>query len=147
MQLNGDRMSFKNQGFTLIELVIFIIVLGIVSAILLVTIVFALKATPIEHNQNVTTNTANMCLSYILGQRYLNGFNFNGQSCPGSADSNLLPDFCKTLTPGGFTTTVNISCATVSGFGGAQAFKLVRVVTAAGNQAANTTLNLLIADY
>ena len=139
-------MLSRNQGFTLIELVIFIVVLGIVGAVILNTTLFALKYSPLEHNQTVATATATKCMELFLGQRYLNGFTFNNQNCPGGSDDNTLPSFCSTLSPSGFTTTVTISCTTVPNFTGTQAFKQIKVATT-DSKAAKTVLNLLFANY
>ena len=135
----------KNKGFTLIELIIFIIVLAIIISILRTAITFALKYAPITHNQTVATASADACMGYLLGQRNLIGYNFNSQACPGGGDYTTVPTFCSNLNPTGFTTTIKISCATVSGFTGTQAFKKIDVTTTSGST--QTVLKQLIADY
>ena len=135
----------KSKGFTLIELLIFVIILAIIISILRTAISFALKYAPVTHNQTVATAAADGCMGYLLGQRNLNGYNFNSQTCPGATDYTTVPSFCTNITPSNFTTTIKISCATVSGFTGTQAFKKIEVTTASGST--KTILTQLIADY
>lgn len=138
----------KNYGYTLIELIIFIIILAIVSATIMSGTVLALKFAPIANKQTITAEAASGCLEYILGQRDLFGFNFNNQYCPGSSDKTITPSFCtSSTTPTNFVTTVTISCATVPNIAGEQKFKIVKVKSADARTAASTTLKALIADY
>lgn len=137
----------KNQGYTLVELIIFIVILGIVSSTILVGAVFAIKYSPITNRQTLATAAASGCLDYLLGQRDLNGFNFNGQSCPGGATTTIVPAFCANIHPSGFSVSVNISCASIAGAPGPQEYKMIKVSNLDSKTQAGTELNLLIANY
>jgi type II secretory pathway pseudopilin PulG len=137
----------KNQGYTLVELIIFIVILAIVSSTILIGAVFAIKRSPITHRQTIATAAASGCLDYLLGQRELKGFNFNGQSCPGGGTTTIVPTFCSNIHPSGFTVAVNISCANVAGTSGSQEYKLIRVSNLDSKTQAGIELNLLIANY
>lgn len=138
----------KNHGYTLIELVTFITILGLVSAMILSGTVLSLRYSPIANKQLISTQAASGCLEYILGQRDLNGFDYNSQNCPGSPEETITPSFCTNLTtPNNFTITVKISCTTIPNISGAQKFKMIEVKSSDTHTTASTTLKALIADY
>ena len=135
----------KNKGFSLVELIIFVIILSIVSATILVTVSFALRYIPISHNQTVTPITASKCMDYLLGQRYLKDFNFDGHTTCNTGDEySITQSFCDTPNMG---TTIKVKCTAINGV---QAFKLITVTTNTAGRSTSagaTILNLLIADY
>jgi len=134
----------KNRGFSLIELIVFIVVLSIASATIAITAVFSLRNTPIQHNQSIAINTADKCMEYYLGQRYLKGFNFNALTCPGSPEDTPSSTFCNNLTPSGFTTSITIECASVPSM--EEKVKLIQVETV-GSVSGAALLKMLITEY
>ena len=136
----------KHKGFTLVELVIFVVILAIVSSTLMFTTSVMLRYTPIEHNLTEASAISTKCAEYLLGQRYINDFEFNGQSCPGGAVYNATPSFCNTPASD-FLTSVKIECTTVNG---SSAYKLITVDTSlveTSRGAGGSILKLLISDY
>lgn len=134
----------KNQGVTLIEVIVFVVALGIVGATIATTIASALRHIPSTHNQTMATAAATACAEFLLWQRYLNGFNFNSQTCQGGIYDTQTWQFCSDHTPAGFTTSVKISCTTVAIPNFTVTGKLIKVTTTGPRTA---VLNLLVADY
>jgi prepilin-type N-terminal cleavage/methylation domain-containing protein len=138
----------KNKGFTLIELIIFVIVLGIVSVTILNTMAVALRGTPIAHNQTIATTTATKCMDYFLGQYYLKGY--DDPSLSTSPGTPVQQTFCPVPNPpnpNSFSTSVKITNAQI---GGVSAYKLITVTTNKTGQTSGpetATLKLLIAKY
>jgi type II secretory pathway pseudopilin PulG len=97
----------KNAGFTLIELVMFIIVTGILAAALLLALSMGLVKTPNQQQAIIATNTARQCMEWIVGQRRLNGY--STYTCGAST----TPSFCT--APSGYTVSASFACTTISG--------------------------------
>ncbi len=123
----------KTSGFTLIEIILFIIITSLLaSAILLVFGTSLLK--PPNLLANTTANqTAKMCIEWFLGQRQLNGY--STITCP----STTVPTFCT--APSGYTVAVNITCTTINSDANYQTI----TVTVSGK--GDASLTTLIANY
>ncbi|MCK4870658.1 MAG: type II secretion system protein [Gammaproteobacteria bacterium] len=130
----------KHKGFTLIELIVFIVVMALLAGSILIGYLTILKYVPKVGQQMAATQTAVSCMEWYLGQRYTKGFNFNGQSCPGGADTNV-PAYCSNLLKSGYTLSTNINCTTIDSDPN---YKLI-TVTVGGS--ADAKLSLLVADY
>lgn len=127
------RMKNKNShsalGFTLIEILVFIMVSGLLMSTILLGATTALRAAPDVHENVVALQTARGCMAWMLGQVRLLGY--STYSCPSSA----TPSFCS--APSGYSVGVSVACATwnsdayktitvtVSGRGNAQLFAQV----------------------
>ena len=92
----------KQNGFTLIEVVIFIIVTSLFATTILATFRIVLLKTPITHQQKIATETARQCMEWFIGQRRLLGY--STLTCP----STPSPSFCT--APTGYTIANNITC-------------------------------------
>lgn len=125
----------KNQirGFTLIELIIFIIVSSILATSILLVFAKALQQNPTSRQLLVAVNTAETCMEWFIGQRKINGY--SNLSCPNST----VPSFCT--APTGYSITTNISCTTI---GSDTNYKTI-VVTVSG--LGDATLTSLISLY
>jgi len=123
----------KAQGYTLIELVIFIIITSLlVSAVLLSISISSLK-TPTTHTKVIATQTAQECMEWLLGQRRINGF--NNLACP----NTTTPSFCS--VPTGYNISTNISCTTIAGDSN------YKTITVTVSGLGDATLTTLIGNY
>jgi type II secretory pathway pseudopilin PulG len=112
----------KTHGFTLVEVLVFIVVSGILMSTILLGITAALRAAPHVHENVVALQTARRCMEWMLGQVRIAGY--SALSCPNSA----TPSFCS--APSGYSVGVNVSCTTWNG----DAYKTITVtVGGAGN--------------
>ena len=97
----------KQRGFTLVEIVTFIVVTGILASAVLTSLVYALKNTPTLHDNMVATRTAEQCMEWFIGQRRLNGYS-------SVSTGTSVPSFCT--APTGYNApTVDVSALTISG--------------------------------
>ncbi|EKE01538.1 MAG: hypothetical protein ACD_21C00107G0016 [uncultured bacterium] len=125
----------KNQGFTLMELVIFIVIMGILAASILTSFNTVLRGTGRTNYQTSATGYAVKCLEWFLGQRSLVGF--NNISC-----NTTVPNFCT--VPSGYTITTNVSCAE-SYYGDTGNYKTITATVSGDLGGAN--LSTIIANY
>src|SRR5437773_888526 len=121
------------QGFTLIEVILFIVILGVLASTILLASISALKNTPALHQGLIANQLANQCMEWFKGQRQLNGF--SSLTCP----STPSPALCSTLT--GFTVTSSISCTAINGDSN------YKTITVTVSGLGNATLSTLIAGY
>ncbi len=94
----------KQSGFTLIELVVFIVVSGLLMGTILLGVNAALNKTPQVHEQWVAINTASGCMETLLEQRRLSGYSVF--SCPST------PSTSACVLPSGYTLSASVSCTT-----------------------------------
>lgn len=94
----------KTQGFTLIEILVFIIVTSLLMTTILLGGITALRNTPTVHYQWIAMQLAQGCMEWFLEQRRLNGY--SSLSCPSTPSTSICPGWS------GFTMTSNISCTT-----------------------------------
>lgn len=94
----------KHKGFTLIEVLAFIIVSGLLMSVLLLGSVSALRSSPSVHYQWVAMQIGRQCMEWFLEQRRLNGY--STFSCPSS------PTASACAAPSGFSINTSISCTT-----------------------------------
>lgn len=126
-------MKIHQTGFTLIEIILFIIITGILASSILLAFTTGLQKSPKIHQQMVATFAAEKCMDWFLGQRFFNGY--AALSCP----STTVPSFCS--VPSGYSISVNISCVSISGDANYQSIQVA--ISGAGN----ATLTSLIGDY
>lgn len=125
----------KQAGFTFIELIVFIIVIGITIPSIVMMLSTVLKNTQRLQYQAPATEAASQCLEWFLNTRYKQGY--AAIACP----SSTVPDFCT--VPDGYTIAVNISCQTKYGEVDAN-YKQINVTVGGLGDATN---GLLIANY
>ena len=95
----------KSNGFTLIELIIFIIVIGIASTTMLSAIDIILKTQHTTQENGTAVQVASRCLEWYWGHNQMKGY--SSITCP----STTKPSFCS--APSGFTTAVSVTCTTL----------------------------------
>tara|TARA_R110000868_G_scaffold290766_5_gene550932 strand:- start:204 stop:590 length:387 start_codon:yes stop_codon:yes gene_type:complete len=91
-------------GFTLIEVLVFIVVTSLVMSTLLLGAMTALRSAPTTHQQWVAMQTAQQCMEWFLDQRRLLGY--SALTCP----STPSPTACT--APTGLSVSTSISCTT-----------------------------------
>jgi type II secretory pathway pseudopilin PulG len=131
-------MIKSQRGFTLIELVIFIVGTSILVGTLMMTFQMALRNTPPVHYALIATQLADQCMEGFIGERRLLGYNAPGLACSGSP---TLPTVCTTLT--GYSVSATITCAPT--LAGDTITSKTVTVTVSGLGSA--TLYTLLADY
>lgn len=97
MRLNVQKNS---HGFTLIEVVVTIIALGIIGATILLPIASSLRNSPVIDQNTVAMQLAEARIELILAQKHIQGFSGYSDPCPG-------PAVCT--APSGYTVTANIA--------------------------------------
>lgn len=101
----------QHAGFTLIELVIFIVITGILTSSIFVAANNALINMSKALYSDVASQTARQCMEYYIGQRRLNGYSaLNGASCTSPL---TLPSICS--APSGYTVVANCVNNPISG--------------------------------
>lgn len=125
----------RQQGYSLIELIIFIIILGLIAGTLLVSMNQSLQKSPVISRVATALDLAQQRMDVILGQKQLVGFTSFSDVCLTSA---ALP-FCVS------DPDYVISSAVSVGFG----INTVdyKVVTVDVSGAASVTLTGLITNY
>lgn len=97
----------KNQtGFTLIELIIFIVILGLLINSIVLTLRAVLINTPTLNQQMIAMQTARQCMEWFIGQRRINGA--SSLICPSTPSGTLC------TAPSGYTISTSITCTTLS---------------------------------
>ena len=94
----------NSQGYTLIEIIIVIVILGIIGATLLSVFNVSLMGTPTLDNSRVAVELAKSRMDLILGQAHLVGFDSYNDPCV------TTPALPVCTTPAGFTVSSNIVC-------------------------------------
>lgn len=120
------------QGFTLIELIMFVVVTSILAATILVGFSNSLVKTPTLMQNMLAGQTARQCLEWFMGQRRTNGYT-------SFACNTTVPSFCT--APTGYTVSVNVACTTINSDAN---YKTI-TVTVSGN--GNAQLSTLVANY
>lgn len=93
------------QGFTLIEMVVFIVVIAILGTTIMIAFVNALQGVPSLSNNIIANKTAEQCMEWYIGQRRLNGYT-------SIATGTTVPTYCTALP--GYTVAVNVASTTIN---------------------------------
>lgn len=112
------------KGFTLVELAIFIVVVGLIAAAILLAMSVSLQKSPTINRETTALALAQLRMELILGQRRINGFGFT-DPCSGAG----APAVCTPLT--GYTVTSSITTPSSVPGDVAAGYKLI-TVTASG---------------
>lgn len=129
------RHSRGQQGFSLVEAIVYIVVMGVLLAALVVAFASPLRQSPIAGQIDLATELAQQRMELIVAQRRAVGFaGFTDPCVPGPGPAQCTP-------PGGYTVT----SAIVTGWGGDPANYKVVTVTVAGTGA--TSMSALMANY
>jgi len=121
------------QGFTFIEVIIFIMVTSLLGSVILLASTTMLQKAPIVQKNAIALQSAQQCMEWFVGQRSLNGY--SGVSCP----STSVPSFCT--APSGYTVSVNVSCTTINSDAN------YKTVTITVSGVGDAVLSTLLANY
>jgi type II secretory pathway pseudopilin PulG len=121
------------KGFTLIEVLAFIIITSLMMTTMLIGGNNALLNAPTTHQQWLATQTARSCMEWFLDQRRLNGY--ASLTCPSN------PTVTACTAPAGLTVSTAITCTSWNGDAN---YKKI-TVTVAGQ--ANSTISVLLGLY
>lgn len=121
----------KLSGFSLIELIVFIVITGLAVAAMMTTFQVVLQKSPNANNQNTAVELAQGRMDLILGQEKQMGFSSFSDPCTGGSP----PSYC-TLSS---AYTVSSNIAVLSGNSN---FKTITVTV---RNASNTLLATLTA--
>jgi Tfp pilus assembly protein PilE len=137
--INNYKRSaiLHDQGFSIIELIIFIVIMGIVGISVLASFNAVLKGTSVPRQQTVAWQVASRCIEWYLEQRYVNSFTTAALTCP----STTVPTFCT--VPSGYSISTSVSCTQLYGETGANYKTITVSVTGLGS----ASLSLLVALY
>ena len=124
--------SRQGDGFSLIEVIVFIVILGVLAAGLVVAFSSPLRNSPEAGRLDLAAELAQQRMELILAQRRATGFAGFTDPCPG-------PAICT--PPTGYTVTSSI----VSGYGGDPTNYKVVTVSVSGTSAITATA--LVANY
>lgn len=134
----SDRIHFKYQsGLTLLEMVLFIVVLGVAGVALLATLSAPLTGAGKQTEAVTAAQVAQARMEVILGHKRKNGFPADGLCTP---DPDPCPGLNACTTPADWT--VQTSCEAWSGNGDTTSYQ-VFVVTANGPESSYTMRTLV----
>lgn len=121
------------RGFTLIEVLIFIIVSSLLMGVVFLGISSSLRSIPQTQQRWVALQAAKGCIEWFVEQRRLNGY--ASISCP----STLSTTSC--VAPSGYSISANAACTT---WNGDSNFKTISVSVTG---LAAVSLSVQIGDY
>ncbi len=121
------------SGFTLIEILVFIVVSSLLMTTILLSATTALKSMSAVQQQWVAIQTSRKCMEWYLDQRRLNAY--STLTCPST------PSASACSAPSGYSVSTSISCTT---WNSDTNYKTITVsVTGLGS----STLTAQIGDY
>lgn len=133
-------MMNKQKGISLIELIIFIVVLGILGTGILIAFVVSLEKTPNINRISRATELAQERMEIIFGQKKLNGFTSMTDICDPDPSSVAI---CSTLP-----SEYEIETPTIQAWNSTTFFKEITINV---NWTADTdrlsSLQAIVADY
>ncbi|MDR3492174.1 MAG: type II secretion system protein [Gammaproteobacteria bacterium] len=134
-------MMNKLHGFTLVELLMFIVITSILASTILLTSQIALQEIPSTHSNLLGRNIAMACIEGFVAERRTLGFSDAKLAAAAPVAVVNMPVTCTTGTPAGFTVSANITAATLNADTN---FKTIQVVVSGLSSASISTI---IADY
>ena len=94
----------STHGFTLIEILVFLVVSSLLMSVMLLGATTALNKRPSVHNEWVALRTAQSCMEWYLDQTRLNGY--TALTCPSSPTASVCSG------PTGYNISTSVSCTT-----------------------------------
>jgi Tfp pilus assembly protein PilE len=132
-------MKKQLQGFTLIEMIIFIIITSILMKGILLATSIAMKGTPFAHQNLISQNLAQQCMEGFIGERRQLGYNHAKLVAASPVTGGNMPSTCT--SGNGFTVSASIVATTLNTD---SAYKTIQVSITGSDI---MTLNTIIADY
>jgi prepilin-type N-terminal cleavage/methylation domain-containing protein len=125
-------MNIEQKGFTLIELVMFIVITSILAGAVLLGFVNTMNNTPAVLQNTIASQTAKQCMEWFVGQRRVNGYS-------SIACNSTVPAYCT--APTGYTIATSCSTTTIN------SDSTYETITVTVSGAGNAALNFLIGKY
>jgi type II secretory pathway pseudopilin PulG len=125
----------KQGGFTLIELIIFIIITSILGTTILLAFVYALNTSPTTSRNAIADLAAQQCAEWFMGQRQLNGYSSISCTNPNT------PSYCSSNMPAGYTISTSCTATTISSDSNYETLSII----VSGN--GNAALTLVLGNY
>lgn len=122
----------KIYGFSLVEMVLFIVVVGLAMGTLLLPLLNTLKRTSTHYYQMTAVQLAQERMALILGQARLNGYTSLADPCPAAGICTL-----PSGTLGSYTVSAAITPTTINSEAN---YKLVTVTVSGSGSAELKTL-------
>ncbi len=98
----------KYLGFTLVELLMFIVILSILASTILLSTSTALLKSPRQLYTDIAAQLASQCMEGFIGQRRLGGYTgIFSAACPNTPAT--IPALCSS-PPAGYAITTPITC-------------------------------------
>lgn len=127
----------KQAGFTLIEIILFIVVTGILASSILLAYVGAFGNYPSIIQNTIASQTARQCADWYLAQRRLNGYGIvSGTNC---TNPLTLPSICSVQS--GYSISGTCSQTTV------RSDSDYETITLTVSGLGNASLTLLLGNY
>jgi prepilin-type N-terminal cleavage/methylation domain-containing protein len=123
----------KQHGFTLIEVLVFIVISGLLMSVILLGSNLALRQAPSVHQQWVAIQSAQRCMEWFLQQRRMKGF--TALTCPST------PTAAACSVPSGYSINTSIACTTWQGD------STYKTITVSVSGLASASLSVQIGDY
>ena len=102
------KAKYLQRGFTLIEVIIFIVVMGIISITILASMSLVARNIPTMKNQVIANQIAMSAIEWYLGQRYYKGYNSGELSKCTDTKGNSMSSPTFLTIPNNYS--VNITC-------------------------------------
>lgn len=122
----------KHSGFTLIELVIFIVITSILASAIMLSFITTMNKAPALLQNMIASQTAQQCAEWFIGQRRVNGY--DSITC-----DSTVPTFCT--APTGFAIAVSCTPTTIN------SDTNYETITITVSGAGDASTNLLLANY
>ena len=133
----------NKRGFTIIELSVFLAVLGIIASLIALSYSSLLRSSSFVSMQNIANHTATKCLDFYIGEKFINGFNSNYLNLA----SPSIPPMC--IAPAGYTVATLVEQEIINGDN--QNYKKVTVTVAKAPNldlpAVSAKLSTVVAKY
>jgi hypothetical protein len=94
----------REAGFSLVEILVFLIVTALMMTTFFLSGNTALRNAPSVHQQWIAMQVARGCMEWFLDQRRLNGY--TALTCPST------PSASACIAPSGFSISNSVSCTT-----------------------------------
>ena len=85
-------MKSTQTGFTLIELILFIIIVGLLASTVMVGLQYTLNNIPAVHKDLLATQLADQCMEGFIGERRLLGYSNAALAC---SNTPTMPSVCN----------------------------------------------------
>jgi type II secretory pathway pseudopilin PulG len=125
-------MMKKSKGFSLLELIIFVVVIGIAATTILSSMEMILKTQHTTQENGTAVQAASRCLEWFWGQNQMNGYSSV------TSPSTTVPSFCS--VPSGFSIAVSVVNTTIASEAS------YKTISATVSGKGSSSLSLLLAD-